>query len=160
MSSAGFGPPVEEDVLDKFSVAPALLSTSDPLASLKLCEARLQADARWPWIVLVPRRAGARELEHITNGDRAQLMDEIILAGAAVRAIGAALGRPVEKLNVGALGNVTPQLHVHVVGRRADDEAWPDPVWGRGKARLYDDAGLTAAVDAALSVLRAMQAAA
>jgi diadenosine tetraphosphate (Ap4A) HIT family hydrolase len=146
--------------LDKFTLAAAFHATSEPLVSLKLCEARLQLDARFPWIVLIPRRAGARELEHVTNGDRAQLMDEIILAGAAVRAIGAALGRPVEKLNVGQLGNVTPQLHVHVVGRRADDAAWPGPVWGQGEARAYDDKALEAAKSAALMVLRSMPAAA
>ncbi len=128
--------------------------------SLKLCEARLQTDARFPWIVLIPRRAGARELEHITNGDRSQLMEEIILAGSAVRAIGAALGRPVEKLNVGTLGNNTPQLHVHVVGRRHDDEQWPGPVWGQGEAAAYDERSLAAAMSAALAVLRSMQAAA
>ena len=146
--------------MDKFAVAAAILSSSEPLASLKLCEARLQLDARFPWVVLIPRRAGARELEHLTNGDRAQLMDEIIAAGSAVRAIGAALGRPVEKLNAGALGNVTPQLHIHVVGRRTDDEAWPGPVWGQGKSRAYDDATLQAAIAAALTALRSMQAAA
>lgn len=146
--------------MDKFALASAFLSTSEPLASLKLCEARLQADARFPWIVLIPRRAGARELEHISNGDRAQLMDEIIAAGAAVRAMGAAIGRPVEKLNVGAIGNITPQLHIHVVGRRADDECWPDPVWGRGKSVAYDDKTLAAVMAAALPVLRSLQAAA
>ena len=146
--------------MDKFAVAPAFLSTSEPLAMLKLCEARLQADARFPWIVLIPRRSGARELEHLANGDRAQLMEEIIAAGAAVRAIGAAIGRPVEKLNVGALGNVTPQLHIHVVGRRADDGAWPGPVWGVGAARPYDDDTLQAATAAAQTALKSMQAAA
>ena len=146
--------------MEKFAVASALLSGSEPLATLKLCEARLMADARYPWVVLIPRRAGARELEHLTNGDRARLMDEIIAAGAAVRAAGAAIGRPVEKLNVGALGNVTPQLHVHVVGRRTDDAAWPGPVWGQGEARPYDDKTLQSAIAAALNVLRSMQAAA
>jgi diadenosine tetraphosphate (Ap4A) HIT family hydrolase len=146
--------------LDKFNLAPAFLSTSEHLASLRLCEARLQLDARFAWIVLIPRRAGARELEHITNGDRAELMEEIIAAGSAVRAIGAALGRPVEKLNVGQLGNVTPQLHVHVVGRRSNDECWPGPVWGQGEPGPYDDRALQAAIAAALTVLKALQAAA
>ena len=146
--------------MDRFTLAPAFMDTSEPLASLKLCEARLQADSRFPWIVLIPRRAGARELEHIANGDRAQLMEEIIAAGAAVRAIGAAFGRPVEKLNVGALGNITPQLHVHVVGRRADDPCWPGPVWSQGEAVPYDDATLRTATAAALTALRALQAAA
>ncbi len=140
--------------MDRFNIASAFLSTSEPLASLKLCDARLQADRRYPWIVLIPRRAGAKELEHLAPADRALLMDEIIAAGAAVRAIGAALGRPVEKLNVGALGNVTPQLHVHVVGRRGDDDAWPGPVWGVGEALAYDERSLQAATSAALTLLR------
>jgi diadenosine tetraphosphate (Ap4A) HIT family hydrolase len=70
------------------------------------------------------------------------LTEEIVAAGVAVKAMGVALGRPVEKLNVGALGNITPQLHVHVVGRRADDPAWPGPVWGVGEAAAYDDGAL------------------
>ena len=146
--------------MDRFQLAAALVSTTEPLASLRLCDARLCADSRYPWIILIPRRAGARELEHITNGDRAQLMEEIIAAGAAVRAIGAALGRPVEKLNVGQIGNVTPQLHVHVVGRRADDACWPGPVWGQGEAKPYDERALQSAKVAALTVLKSIQAAA
>jgi diadenosine tetraphosphate (Ap4A) HIT family hydrolase len=139
--------------VDKFAVSAAILRTSAPLVSLRLSEARLQTDARWPWLVLVPRRAGALELEHLSAADRASLMEEAILAGAAVRAIGGALGRPVEKLNLGALGNVTPQLHLHVVGRRADDPAWPGPVWGFGEPRAYDEIALARALEVAIGVL-------
>ena len=110
---------------------------SSALGHLGLCAVRLQDDARYPWLVLLPRRAGARELEDLDRDERAALMDEILLACAAVRALGEVQGRPVFKLNVAALGNVTPQLHVHVVGRRRDDEAWPGPVWGAGVARPY-----------------------
>jgi diadenosine tetraphosphate (Ap4A) HIT family hydrolase len=141
--------------VEKFAVSAAILRTSEPLVSLTLCEARLQADARWPWVVLVPRRAGAKEVEHLSAGDRAILMEEAMLAGAAVRAIGSALGRPVEKLNLAALGNVTPQLHLHVVGRRADDVAWPGPVWGVGEARRYEAVALERAREAAIHVLEA-----
>jgi diadenosine tetraphosphate (Ap4A) HIT family hydrolase len=133
----------------KFTVDPAILAVSRPLAGLKLCDARLMDDARFPWIVLVPRRPGARELDHLSANDRLTLMEEIVVAGVAVRAAGAALGRPVEKLNVGALGNVTPQLHVHVVGRRADDPCWPGPVWGQGEATAYPAARLEALLAAA-----------
>ena len=136
-----------------FQLAPAFLETSAPLTPLQLCEARLQLDARWPWIVLIPRRAGACEIADLTPDERAALMEEIVVAGAAVRAIGAALDRPVEKLNVGALGNITPQLHVHIVGRRADDDAWPGPVWGVGTARAYFANELKRAVDAARAAL-------
>src|SRR5271155_5034048 len=92
-------------LVEKFAVSAAILSTSEPLLSLTLCEARLQADARWPWLVLIPPPAGAKEIEHLSAADRAVLIEEATLAGAAVRAIGSALGRPVEKLNLGALGN-------------------------------------------------------
>jgi diadenosine tetraphosphate (Ap4A) HIT family hydrolase len=139
--------------LDKFSITPPLLSGSEPLVSLGLCEARLQNDARWPWIVLIPRRAGAKEIEHLSKTDRARLIEEEVAAGAAVRAMGSALGRAVEKLNIAALGNVTPQLHIHAVGRRQDDEAWPGPVWGVGVARPYDAQSLEIAREAALGVL-------
>ena len=79
---------------------------------------------------------------------------EIVQAGFAVRAIGEALGRPVGKLNVGQLGNVTPQLHVHVVGRSPDDPAWPGPVWGVGVAEPYAADALERAMAAARSALR------
>jgi diadenosine tetraphosphate (Ap4A) HIT family hydrolase len=141
--------------VEKFAVSTAILRTSEPLVSLGLCEARLQADARWPWLVLIPRRAGAKEIEHLSATDRVSLIEEATLAGAAVRAIGSALGRPVEKLNLGALGNVAPQLHVHLVGRRADDVAWPDPVWGRGEPLAYDAVALERAKEAAIGVLGA-----
>jgi diadenosine tetraphosphate (Ap4A) HIT family hydrolase len=139
--------------MEDFAVSPAFLSTSQALVSLPLCEARLQLDARWPWIVLIPRRYGAREIDDLREADRAVLMEECVLAGAAVRAMGAALGRPVEKLNLGALGNVTPQLHVHLVGRRADDAAWPGPVWGVGKAVGYEAEALEQARAAAMGIL-------
>ncbi len=132
-----------------FELHPAFPPTSHALGELALCHARLQADARYAWIVLIPRAAGARELENLSASDRAALMEEVVLAGAAVRAVGDALGRPVEKLNVGQLGNVTPQLHVHVVGRRPDDAAWPGPVWGVGAAEPYADEALRAALQAA-----------
>jgi diadenosine tetraphosphate (Ap4A) HIT family hydrolase len=67
-----------------------------------------------------------------------------------VRAMGAALGRPVEKLNIGALGNHVEQLHVHVVGRRSDDAAWPEPVWGVVGSVDYDQASLDLARGAAI----------
>lgn len=138
-----------------FILDPAFEATSAFIADLGLCQARLQTDARYPWIVLIPRVAEARELEDLSAHDRARLMDEILAAGRAVRAVGEALGRPVEKLNVGALGNVTAQLHVHVVGRRRNDATWPDPVWGRGAAQAFEGANEAAALAAALAALSA-----
>ena len=143
--------------MDKFSLHPAFAATSEPLVELKLCQARLHLDARWPWIVLIPRKVGARELEHLSPQNRAQLMEEVVLAGAAVRAIGAAIGRPVDKLNMGQLGNITPQLHLHVIGRRPDDAAWPGPVWGFGEAVAYSPEALERAISAAQGPLVVMK---
>ena len=116
------------------NIDPAFLSGSLALGDLTLSHVRLQNDARWPWRILIPQRAGATELEDLSRADRNLLMDETVRAGEAVRAMGRALGFEVEKLNAGALGNITRQLHIHVVGRRTGDGAWPGPVWGVGLA--------------------------
>jgi len=129
-----------------FVADPAFDGGSVFVADWPLCQLRLQDDARFPWLILIPRVAGAVELEDLSPGDRARLMEEVVRAGELVRAEGAATGRPVDKLNVAALGNVTAQLHVHVVGRRRDDGLWPDPVWGRGAARPCDAAARAAVV--------------
>lgn len=120
-----------------FEIDPAFESGSIFVADGPLCQLRLQDDARFPWLILVPRVAGAVELADLSGTDRARLMEEVVRAGDLVRAVGEATGRPVDKLNVAALGNVTAQLHVHVVGRRRDDGLWPDPVWGRDGARPW-----------------------
>jgi diadenosine tetraphosphate (Ap4A) HIT family hydrolase len=136
-----------------FRLDAAFLSSSVAVGDLALCAVRLQADARFPWLILLPRAAGLRELEDLSASDRGRLAEEAVAAGRAVRAMGEVLGRPVEKLNLGALGNVTPQLHLHVVGRRRDDAAWPGPVWGASGARPYQPAQQAAVVAAARTVL-------
>ncbi|WP_029909857.1 HIT domain-containing protein [Caulobacter sp. UNC358MFTsu5.1] len=137
----------------EFVLDPAFVATAAELGDLPLCHARLQLDARYPWVVLIPRLAGARELEDLSVAARARLIEETVLAGAAVRAVGEVLGLAVDKLNVGALGNVTPQLHVHVLGRRVGDPAWPGPVWGHSPAQAYEAAVMTRALAAAREAL-------
>lgn len=137
----------------EFSIDPAFAATSHKVADLPLCEARLHDDTRYPWLVLIPRQPGLREIEELDTAHRIQLMEEIVLAGTAVRAVGAVLGLTIDKLNVGALGNVTAQLHVHVVGRRADDPAWPGPVWGHSPASAYTVETLAAPIAAARNAL-------
>ena len=136
-----------------FEIDPAFAATSQPLGDLALSHVRLQSDARFPWIVLIPRRAGAGELEDLAPGERDVLMDEILQAGGAVRAVADALGRPAPKLNVGQLGNITAQLHVHVIARRPEDAAWPAPVWGFGVAEAYGPEALKVAMAAARLML-------
>ena len=131
------------------------MATSHKVADLPLCEARLQDDSRYPWLVLIPRQPDLREIEELDTAHRIQLMEEIVLARNAVRAVGAALGLSIKQLNVGALGNDTAQLHVHVVGRREDDPAWPGPVWGHGPASAYSTQALAAPIEAARKALKA-----
>jgi diadenosine tetraphosphate (Ap4A) HIT family hydrolase len=107
------------------------------IARLPLCRLLLMNDRRFPWLILVPEREGAREIHDLPPADRAVLVEEIASAGAAL----ARAFHP-DKVNVGALGNIVPQLHVHVVARFAADAAWPGPVWGSGAAVPYGDAEL------------------
>lgn len=123
--------------MSAFAVDPAFETCSLAAADWPLCQVRLQDDSRFPWLILIPRVAGAVELDDLPMPSRAALMEEMVAAGHLVHGLGQTLGRPVEKLNVAALGNVTAQLHVHVVGRRRDDALWPDPVWGRGRVTAW-----------------------
>lgn len=132
--------------MDRFKADPAFDPGSVVVCDWPLCQLRLQDDARFPWLILIPRRAGLTELEDLTAAERAGLLEEVVRAGETVRMLGEAAQRPVQKLNVAALGNVTAQLHVHVVGRRHDDGLWPDPVWGRGAALPYGAGALQALV--------------
>lgn len=132
---------------DQFRADPAFEAGSVKVADWPLCQVRLQDDARFPWLILIPRRAGLTELDQLEPSDLAQLMQEVIRAGDRVRELGRLVEQPVQKLNVAALGNVTAQLHVHVVGRRSDDSVWPDPVWGRGAAEPWSPATRKTLID-------------
>ena len=116
-----------------FALDPRLVADTLPAGHLPLCEVRLMNDARFPWLILVPRRAGLREIHDLSPADRALLMEEATAASAVLAAHGAF------KVNVGALGNIVAQLHVHVVGRQNGDAAWPGPVWGSGTRQPYAD---------------------
>ena len=117
---------------DGFALDPQLARESVFVADRALCRVLLMDDARFPWLVLVPRRAGLVELCDLNRIERTQLWSELERAGEALRA-----AMPFTKLNVGALGNVVRQLHVHVIGRHEGDAAWPGPVWGHGLRQPY-----------------------
>jgi diadenosine tetraphosphate (Ap4A) HIT family hydrolase len=119
------------------------------IGDLPLCRVLLMNDARWAWLVLVPRREGLVELIDLDPADQTQLMDE---AGRAARLL--KTHARADKINVGALGNVVRQLHLHVVARVVGDPAWPGPVWGHGAATLYDAAAARALIAAAREGLR------
>ena len=108
-----------------FVVDPVIASLTHTLADWPLSRLFLFNDSRYQWGLLVPRRAGVIEMCDLAPADQAQLMVEIVKLSNLIRPLPG-----VEKLNVGNLGNMVPQLHVHVIGRRKGDPAWPGPVWG------------------------------
>ncbi|MGH8111031.1 MAG: HIT domain-containing protein [Rhodanobacteraceae bacterium] len=115
-----------------FELDPRLAADTAFVADWPLCRVLLMDDARFPWLVLVPRRARVVDLDELASADQIGLLEEINRAMALLR-----WRTPCDKLNVGALGNIVRQLHVHVVARRERDAAWPGPVWGHGPARRY-----------------------
>ena len=118
--------------MSSFALDPRLEADTAPVCDLPLSAVRLMRDARFAWAVLVPRLAGAVEIVDLAAADRGRLIDEIARVSGALRQVVAC-----DKLNVGALGNIVAQLHVHVIARRQGDAAWPGPVWGSGPAQPY-----------------------
>lgn len=124
-----------------FALDPGLTRSASAFLELPLSTVLLKEDARWPWLLLVPRVAGAEDIGALDAAGAARLMTEITLAA---RAVAAEAG--VTRTNVGALGNIVPQLHVHVIGRWPGDAAWPGPVWGVEGKTAYDEDARTALI--------------
>ncbi|MGB3833418.1 MAG: HIT family protein [Mesorhizobium sp.] len=120
-----------------FTLDARLEADSEHTMWLGLCELRVMNDSRWPWLILVPQRPGIEELHELKPLDQAMLTFEIdMVAKALKKATGCS------KVNIGALGNVVRQLHVHVVARSEGDAGWPGPVWGHGLREPYHRAAL------------------
>ncbi len=115
-----------------FTLDPRLEASTYRLGELPLCEVLLHDDARFFWLVLVPKRADKAELLDLSAPDQQALFDEIRLVAGAMQTTFTP-----DKLNIGALGNIVRQLHVHIVARFASDAAWPGPVWGHGERVPY-----------------------
>ncbi len=129
-----------------FALDARLAQDTDFICDLPLCRVLLMNDVRWPWLILVPRRAGLVEITDLDARERATLVEETARAADWLKAYAKA-----DKTNVGALGNIVRQLHVHVVARRAGD---PGPVWGFGAAIPYEEAAFTATIEAARKGLK------
>lgn len=115
-----------------FALDPRLAADTHAVLELPLSRALLMDDMRFPWLILVPRMPGLRELTELARDDQHALLDEINRVAHVLHAI----AKP-DKLNIAALGNVVPQLHVHVIARFVGDAAWPRPVWGIGERMPY-----------------------
>lgn len=123
--------------LDARLAADSVLIADGPLSQI-----RLMNDARFPWVVLVPRVPGASEWIDLDGNQQRLLLAEINQISQQLK------HKPgVTKLNIGALGNIVPQLHIHLVGRHDGDAAWPGPVWGSGPAQRFDPEVLTERVE-------------
>ncbi len=136
--------------MSAFQLDERLGRDSDLLVRLGLCQLRLMNDGRWPWLILVPERADMSELYDLPMLDQQALTIEVNMVAAALRTITGA-----EKINVGALGNIVRQLHIHVVARKTGDANWPGPVWGFGTAEPYDDQSRAALTSKLLEALSA-----
>jgi diadenosine tetraphosphate (Ap4A) HIT family hydrolase len=125
-----------------FSLDSRLARDTVRVTDLALCRVLLMNDARFPWLILVPRRAGAVEILDLSPMDQVRLWAEIRESAEAL----CAAANPL-KLNIGALGNIVRQLHIHIVARNEGDAAWPGPVWGSGAAVAYAPEALQARLD-------------
>jgi len=115
-----------------FQLHPQLAADTVPVANWPLCQLLLIKDANYPWLVLVPARDDLRDFDDLAPDDLQQASAEIVRASRTLKTVFTP-----DKINVGALGNMVPQLHIHVIARFADDPAWPQPVWGVVPALPY-----------------------
>jgi diadenosine tetraphosphate (Ap4A) HIT family hydrolase len=115
-----------------FKLDPQIEALTMPLGRFKLSRVLLMNDSRYPWLLLVPEKAGIFEIIELKEAEQLQLMREIASASRVLQAV----YQP-DKLNVGALGNIVRQLHVHIQARFLSDATWPGPVWGVGQAVPY-----------------------
>lgn len=124
-----------------FQLHPRLEADTREVARLALCRVLLMNDRRYPWLILVPQRADIREIHQLSAADRAALIEEIAAVAHAMERLHKA-----DKMNVAALGNQVPQLHVHVIARFTTDPAWPGPIWGKGSPEAYEPGRIEAVV--------------
>ena len=133
-----------------FTLDPRLIADTVPVGDLALSSILLLDDTRFPWFILVPRRIGLSEVTDLDEDDALVLMRELRIATSVMLT----LAKP-DKVNVGALGNVVPQLHLHVIGRFLSDPAWPGPAWGSGARKAYPAHAAAALVDRAAELFAA-----
>jgi len=116
-----------------WSLHPQLAKDTIPVGDLALSHVLLADDANYPWLILVPRRAGVSEIIDLEENEQVQLLGEIAAAARVLKDV-----TKCDKLNIAALGNVVAQLHVHVIARAHGDPAWPKPVWGAVPPAAYN----------------------
>ena len=117
-----------------FSLHTKLAADTSLIGRLSGCQLLLMNDARYPWLILVPEQDGLRELHELNDQTFHAVTHAIKSLSASLQALTEA-----PKMNIAALGNLVPQLHIHIIARRHDDAAWPGPVWGVGTSEPYSE---------------------
>ena len=117
--------------------------------SLEVSQLLLMNDARYPWLILVPQVSGMRDLHNLSTKQYQAVTQEIVQVSEVLESLAQA-----HKMNVGALGNMVPQLHIHIIARQTNDAAWPAPVWGVGEAQPYSQDAAKTLIQQIASKLR------
>jgi diadenosine tetraphosphate (Ap4A) HIT family hydrolase len=125
-----------------FELHPQLEGDCIPLGRFPLCRVLLMNESRYPWVILVPERPGITEMFELNEAEQLALMRESCAVAAHLKRVFAA-----DKINVAAIGNLVPQLHIHHVVRYRSDAAWPAPVWGRFAPAIYAPEALKACLE-------------
>lgn len=131
------------------SLHPQLAKDCLLLGQFELCKLLLMKDANYPWFILVPDREAITEIYQLDDSEQQQLMQESSLMAKMLVEVFSA-----DKVNIAALGNVVPQLHIHHIARYHTDPAWPAPVWGALAAKAYDNEDLLVVIEKALAALQ------
>ena len=118
----------------EFVLDQRLINDTYFVTNLSLCSVLLMNDSRYPWIIAVPRKNEIREIYELKSSEQLLLLREINLLAEIINGKFNA-----DKINIGSIGNIVPQLHIHIVGRKENDPAWPAPVWGFSPALAYEE---------------------
>ena len=128
--------------MNEFELNSRLLKESTFVTKLTLSQVRLNHDSRFPWLILIPEIAGLKELHEIPEEHQTIVLKEMNFCSTVLQKFTSA-----DKMNVAALGNLVPQLHIHVIARKHNDSAWPQPVWSAGDAKPYEKESLVKLAD-------------
>ena len=135
--------------MSDFILHSKLAADTFEVLSLEVSQLLLMNDARYPWLILVPQVSGMRDLHNLSTKQYQAVTQEIVQVSEVVESLAQA-----HKMNVGALGNMVPQLHIHIIARQTNDAAWPAPVWGVGEAQPYSQDAAKTLIQQIASKLR------
>ena len=135
--------------MNDFILHSKLAADTFEVLSLEVSQLLLMNDARYPWLILVPQVSGMRDLHNLSTKQYQAVTQEIVQVSEVLESVAQA-----HKMNVGALGNMVPQLHIHIIARQTNDAAWPAPVWGVGEAQPYSQDAAKTLIQQIASKLR------